>query len=151
MKKYGRAVTMVMLVNKVVINVPRFHIECLLFFFVRFETHLKFYDWFNETGQSDQWILSCFMRPNGQTDRLYEANGSFSHICEQANQRIEFSAINIATVNIMKTQRILLHGQNNFVNLVGESIGQLVYWWGLRLSLFWVYFDVVFSISRQIS
>jgi len=51
-------------------------------------------------------------------------------------------------LNVMKMQRILLHGQNNFVSLVGESIGQLVYWWGLRLSLVWVSFDVVFSISR---
>jgi hypothetical protein len=37
------------------------------------------------------------MRPNGQTDRLYEANGRFWKIYEQANQRIEFSAVNIAT------------------------------------------------------
>ena len=31
-------------------------------------------------------------------------------------------------LNILKTQRILLHGENNFANLVGESTGELVYW-----------------------
>jgi hypothetical protein len=65
--------------------------------------HLKFYDRFNETdqykisGKSDQWILSCSTRPNGQTDTLNEANGRFSQLYEQANQRIEFPSVNIAT------------------------------------------------------
>jgi len=60
---------------------------------------------------------------------------AFGKFASKPNKGSNSQLLILLLLNIMKTQRILLHGQNNFVNLVGESIGQLVYWWGLQLSL----------------
>ena len=143
---------MVMLVNKVVINVPRFHIKCLLLFYpilntwnftigLTKQTSIRFHD--NPT--SGFWVVPC-----GRTDRRTEFTKlmvAFGKFASKPNKGSNSQLLILLLLNIMKTQRILLHGQNNFVNLVGESIGQLVYWWGLQLSLVWVCFHLVL-VSR---
>jgi hypothetical protein len=89
--------------------------------------------------------------PCGRTDRLNETNGRFWQLYEQTIQISNYQLSILLLLNIMKTQSVLLHGYNNFVYLVREFIGQLVYWWVLRLSLVCVSFDMFFGVYRQVS
>jgi hypothetical protein len=75
---------MATLINKEVINVP-FKVSVTLW--PDFKHTLNFtIDLMKQTSirfhenPSDQWILYCSMRPNGQTDRVNEANGRFSQL-----------------------------------------------------------------------
>jgi hypothetical protein len=63
------------------------------------------------------------MRPNGQTDSLYEANIRFSQVYEQANRRIAFSTVNIDTAKHHENAKNIIA----WAKQLYES-GRRVYW-----------------------
>lgn len=104
---------------------------------------------FHENPTSGFWVDLCG-RMDRRTD-LTKLMFAFRNFASKPTKGSNSQLLILLPLNILKTQRILLHGENNFANLVGESTGELVYWWGLRLSLVWVSFGVVFSIFRQVT
>ena len=91
---------------------------------------------FNENPTSGFWVVAC-----GRTDRLNEANGRFSQLYEQVNQRIEFLAVSIVTAKHREKGKNIFVWAKQFC-----KSGRTVYWTAcvlvgssavISLSFFW--------------